>query len=95
MVRDTHSKTQFHFFAALASAVRLDVIDETGRVTGKLSVRARWRKPLKAGGARVLGPNALTATETEDLMSRFSPRRDCQVRNSSLIASFTATAFWT
>ena len=56
----------------------LIVKDETGKSCGTLKVSVRWRKPLKLGG-RQLGPNALTATETDDIMARFSPQKDGQV----------------
>jgi hypothetical protein len=57
------------------------VRDETGRSCGTLKVTIKWRKPLRPGG-RHLGPNALTATETELLISRFSKQKDGQVRLS-------------
>jgi hypothetical protein len=57
------------------------VRDETGRSCGTLKVTVKWRKPLRPGG-RHLGPNALTATETELLISRFSKQKDGQVRLS-------------
>jgi hypothetical protein len=55
------------------------VRDETGRSCGTLKVAVKWRKPLRPGG-RQLGPNALTATETELLISRFSKQKDGQVK---------------
>jgi hypothetical protein len=57
----------------------LTVRDETGRSCGTLKVSVKWRRPLRPGG-RHLGPNALTATETELLISRFSKQKDGQVR---------------
>ncbi|CAM9344057.1 unnamed protein product, partial [Phaeothamnion confervicola] len=54
-----------------------DILDESGRRTGRVRVRCRFRRPLKT--ARDLGPNALTGPEVEALISRFSPQRDGQV----------------
>ncbi|KAG5181255.1 hypothetical protein JKP88DRAFT_241524 [Tribonema minus] len=57
----------------------LDLDDEAGCKRGTVRVAVRWRRPLRPGG-RDLGPNALTAREVEDLMARFSPHKDGQVR---------------
>lgn len=54
------------------------VEDATGRAAGKVSVSARWLKPLRTGGDP--GPHGLSSEEVEGLMARFSPEKDGQVR---------------
>ncbi|CAM9773902.1 unnamed protein product [Scytosiphon promiscuus] len=53
------------------------VEDATGRPAGKISVSARWLKPLRTGGDP--GPHGLSSEEVEGLMARFSPEKDGQV----------------
>lgn len=53
------------------------VEDATGRPAGKVSVSARWLKPLRTGGDP--GPHGLSSEEVEGLMARFSPEKDGQV----------------
>lgn len=52
--------------------------DATGRPAGKVSVSARWLRPLRTGGDP--GPHGLSAEEVEGLMARFSPEKDGQVK---------------
>lgn len=54
------------------------VEDATGRPAGKVSVSARWLKPLRT--RRDPGPHGLSSEEVEGLMARFSPEKDGQVR---------------
>lgn len=48
-----------------------------GSGAGRISVSARWVKPLRTGGDP--GPHGLSAEEVEGLMARFSPEKDGQV----------------
>ena len=56
----------------------ITIEDVSGRAAGKISVSARWVKPLRIGGDP--GPHGLSAEEVEGLMARFSPEKDGQVR---------------
>eukprot|EP00752_Nemacystus_decipiens_P007715 g6898.t1 len=53
------------------------VEDATGKPAGKISVSARWLKPLRTGADP--GPHGLSSEEVEGLMARFSPEKDGQV----------------
>jgi Ca2+-binding EF-hand superfamily protein len=56
----------------------LTIMDETGHASGKLVIKVRWRLPLQE--ERALGPNVLTGPQVEDIIARFSPSKDGQVR---------------
>ena len=55
----------------------LPIHDSNGRQIGKITIEIKWNSPLKRPADA--GPNALTAPEVEEIMSRFSPEKDGQV----------------
>lgn len=68
------------------------VEDATGRPAGKISVSARWLKPLRTGGDP--GPHGLSSEEVEGLMARFSPEKDGQVCCVTLELLLGSCARW-
>ncbi|CAM9663651.1 unnamed protein product, partial [Chrysoparadoxa australica] len=57
---------------------KVNIVNEVGAEAGSMRVTVRWKKPLKL--VTDVGPSGLSGVDVEELISRFSPHKDGQVR---------------